>query len=48
MMSKAQLLYTGAKSNLRDHVLGEVEKKQLYSRGPQRANALKTVPTWGR
>ena len=46
LMAKAQPLYTGAKSNLRDRVLGEVEKNRFITLpgkgGTQWAPALKS------
>ena len=50
-VAKLQPLYPGTELNIRNRVLGEVEKKQLYyfarQKGPQQANALKTVPQSG-
>ena len=47
IVAKTQPLFTGAEQKHGDRVLGEVEKSSFYrfawQRGPQRANALKTM-----
>lgn len=52
MMSKTELVCTGARSNLRDRVWGEVEKESVIALpgrgGAQRAPALEKlcIPSW--